>query len=148
MAIAVERIPAIAYPTQGAAALMLGVNESTLSRHDVERIKSGKAKHIPARQVLELARTRYRNRLVSEVAFDLVEYANVHCAKHAGLVEQEVDAFLRKLRQPEADRQEWLAQAKKYLPAELYVQAAAAVQETRGDPRGSLIGVSGSNEDD
>jgi hypothetical protein len=129
-----------AYPTLSAAARMLGVAPSTLTRReDVESLARGSRDLVLAPgEVLRLA-TVYRKRSLNEVAADLIALAGSHGTEDAARVEEAVEAFFAG-RTSQDSRGEFLAQAKQHLPDELYEQVERAVLKSEGRPPADVTG--------
>jgi hypothetical protein len=116
-------ISLLAYPTLTEAALLLGVSASTLSRRDdlaCERMGE-RDKRIPAVEVMRLAAV-YRKRSLGEVAADLIGRAQERSPEHAEHVREEVERFFEQSRPPMLSESEFLTEAERALPAELYEQ--------------------------
>lgn len=132
MAIAFD-ISLLAYPTLSQAADMLGVTASTLSRREdlvFERMGE-RDKRIPAREVLRQAAI-HRRRSINAVAADLVEYAQRHAPESAQVVQDEVEQFFAELEKPATPASEFLAEAKRALPAKLYREVEKVYAGGRG----------------
>ncbi|MCW2982945.1 MAG: hypothetical protein JWR63_515 [Conexibacter sp.] len=123
-----------AYPTMSAAARMIGVSPSTLSRRDdCEPLQRGSRDHVlPPAEVMRLAAI-YRKRSLNEVAADLVALGAQHGPQDHDRVEDAVEAFFAgRSRSESVD--EFLAQAKRHLPSKLYQEVRKTVREGDGPP--------------
>jgi hypothetical protein len=126
------------YPSLRRAAELVGVSASTLSRRrDVARVDAGRETRVPAAEVIRLA-AFYQKRRLSRVAAELVEYAAASDA--AETITHEVDAALaRHSRVPVvAAPQEFLAEARRLLPASLVVQIEATLSTPHGGERSTV----------
>ncbi len=110
-----------------AAARMVGVNASSLSRReDLEVELAGRSKRLRPQTVLALAE-HYRLRPLNSVAYELVEYARKHAPASAEAIEAEVDAYLEGRPTPVIDAERWLRDAERLLPAELLERVRAEI---------------------
>jgi hypothetical protein len=113
-----------AYPTQSAAAAMLSVAESTLSRairrHGiVVQLAGDRNRHVPAGDVLRLNDV-FRRRIAEELAGELVGYAETREPSLVDVVAAEVTAGLELLSAPSLDGEEFLDELRRVLPARWY----------------------------
>ncbi len=116
-------ISLLAYPTLSEAARLLGVSASTLSRRDdlaCERMGE-RDKRVAAAEVMRLAGV-YRKRSLGEVATGLIARARERAPEHAEHVREEVERFFEQSEPAGLSAQEFLAEAERALPAELYEQ--------------------------
>src|SRR4051794_6575122 len=105
MAGVAERIDVLTgYPTLSAAATMLGVSASTLSRReDLKAEPRGERdKVLRAAEVMRLA-VVYRRRSLNEVAADLLAYARKHAPSSVELIDEEIESFVEQLAQPKTE---------------------------------------------
>ena len=133
--------PLHAYPTLRAAAGMLGVAASTLSRRkDLRRLRRGERDQALApAEVLRLAAI-YRRRSLNEIASELIELAaSLGGVADADRVEHEVDGFFTGHERHEPN-DEWFDVAERLLPQELYEQVAQAIHEASGRRPAAIVG--------
>jgi hypothetical protein len=123
-----------AYPNIRAAARMLSVAPSTLSRRvDLRSERRGERDRVlPPSEVLRLA-TIYRKRSLNDVAQDLIEHARMSSADEGSRIEEEVEAFFEEQVGSEEAREEVLERARQLLPSELYEKVQASLTEP-GEP--------------
>jgi hypothetical protein len=122
-----------AYPNIRAAAQMLDVSASTLSRrHDVVSERRGERDVVlAAAEVLRLA-TIYRKRSLNDVAEELLEHALAAGPDEQRRVEEEIEAFFE-ANTIAAQREELLRLARRMLPPELCEQIDASLAREAGD---------------
>lgn len=116
-----------AYPNIRAAAEILRVSASTLSRRsDVASERRGERDLVlgPA-EVLRLAAI-YRKRSLNDVAQDLLEHAGAAGPEEQRRVEEEIEAFFE-ANTISAQRDEFLRLARRILPPELCEQIEASL---------------------
>src|ERR1700677_3951309 len=116
-------ISLLAYPTLTEAAGLLGVSASTLSRRDdlvVERMGE-RDKRVPAGEVMRLASV-YRKRSLGEVAADLIGRARESSPESVGHGQEGGERFFEKSMPGVPSESEFLAEAERALPADLYEQ--------------------------
>lgn len=136
--------PIEAYPSLRAAAELIGVNASTLSRRaDVQRVRAGREERVPAAEVIRLA-AEYGRRRLSRVAGELVERAAR--TEVQSEIAREVDEALERFsRAPDPDADDaFLAEARRRLPAPLVAQIEATLHSAPGTGR-STVGWSPGN---
>lgn len=135
--------PLTAYPTLTQAAALLGVSASTLSRReDLTWEQMGERdKRVPAAEVLRLA-SIYRKRSINEVAADLVNYTREHAEGCADQIEEEIERFFESLAAPSRPGDQFLAEAKRALPAALYTQVERVYREGRGRRPADIVSAS------
>lgn len=124
-----------AYPNIRAAAEMLDVSASTLSRRqDVASERRGERDVVLApAEVLRLAAI-YRKRSLNDVAQDLLEHARAAGPDEQRRVEEEIEAFFE-ANAIAAQREELLRLARRMLPPELCEQIDASLgREARDLP--------------
>jgi hypothetical protein len=124
-----------AYPNIRAAAEILGVSASTLSRRqDVSTERRGERDVVLAPgEVLRLAGI-YRKRSLNDVAHDLLEHARPAGPDEQRRVEEEVEAYFE-ANTITAQREELLRLARRMLPPDLYEQIEASLgREARDLP--------------
>lgn len=123
-----------AFPNIRAAALMLSVAPSTLSRReDLQSERRGERDRVlPPTEVLRLAAI-YRKRSLNDVAQDLVEHARQSSADDASKVQEEVEAFFEERGGSDEAREEVLERARQLLPPELYEKVKGMLSEP-GEP--------------
>jgi hypothetical protein len=123
-------LPATVYPTLSEAAEMIGVTASTLSRKPgLGFITAGDRDHrIPGAEVIRWAE-HFKRRAVDEVAFDVVAYARRRAPKYVKAVTSEVDSAVAGLyaAAPATKTSAFIADAKRFLPKQLYDAVARAV---------------------
>lgn len=108
-----------AYPNITAAAEMLGVAASTLSRRD-DLVKQGRGERdqvLSATEVLRLGAI-HRKRSLNDVAQALIDHAQEASPEEASRVEQEIEEFFD-ANSIEAQQDELLRLARRLLPPEL-----------------------------
>ena len=129
-----------AYPTLSAAARLIGIATSTLSRReDCNPIPRGtRDRVLPPAEVMRFAAI-YRKRSLNEVAADLIDEAAAHGSDEAARTEEAVEAFFAGRSRGESV-DEFLAQAKRYLPQELYTQVASTVNDGAGRRPAAIVG--------
>ncbi|MFI4978120.1 MAG: hypothetical protein ACHQC8_05545 [Solirubrobacterales bacterium] len=133
-------ISLLAYPTLTEAARVLGVSASTLSRRDdlvVERMGE-RDKRVPAGEVMRLA-VVYRKRSLGEVAADLIGRARERSPQHAEHVQEEVERFFEQSVPSVRSESEFLAEAERALPADLYEQVRRVYQASEGTRPPALV---------
>ena len=120
-----------AYPTLRQAAAMLAVDPSTLSRRaDLQAVRSGREKRLSPREVMRLGAV-YKHRTPYELAGSLVALALETAPNLVDRVEAEIERTFDEPAPSEAlDPVTFLAQAKKFLPNDLYRQVERAYQES------------------
>ena len=126
--------PLQAYPNIRAAAEMLGVSASTLSRREdaISERRGERDVVLAPAEVLRLGAI-YRKRSLNDVAQDLIDHANEAGDVERRRVEEEVEAFFE-ANSVSAQRDELLRLARRMLPAELYRQIEANLKREAGDP--------------
>lgn len=122
-----------AYPNIRAAARILGVDPSTLSRRrDLEvHARGDRDRVVPLREMLRLAGV-YRKRSLSEVADLLIEHAVAEAPDEAERVEEEIETYVAELARPDGERTQFLATARRLLPGKLYTEVERVVAEAEG----------------
>jgi hypothetical protein len=137
-------IPLVAYPTLTEAAGLLSVSASTLSRRsDLGFERMGERdKRLPAGEVMRLAGV-YRKRSLGEVAAGLIAYARKHCAAHAEDVQEQVERYFEQTPVPTFSGAEFLAEARRALPSELYEEVARVYRVAGSAPPPALISAEG-----
>lgn len=127
------------YPNIRAAAELLGVSASTLSRRPDLRAegRGERDRVLRASEVLRLAGI-YRRRSLNDVAAALIEVAQEASPRDAERVAQEVEAFFEERTVSYERLGEFLALAQRLLPPSLYEQVERAVKEQGIDD--ALIG--------
>ena len=130
-----------AHPNIRAAAQMLGVAPSTLSRRDdlaTERRGERDLVLAPG-EMLRLAAV-YRKRSLNDVAQELVDLARESSPEDAGVVEAEVESFFEDRAVSAEERDEFLATARRLLPDGLLVQVEASLEPPDDQLTDSLTG--------
>jgi hypothetical protein len=125
-----SEFPVEAYPSLRAAAKLIGVSPSTLSRRgDVVRVSAANQERIPAGEVVRLAAV-YRRARVSRVAAALVERAASAGAEAQELVGAEVDRALEQVPVFSAspDVGAFIMEARRRLPKGLAAQVEATLK--------------------
>lgn len=131
-----------AHPNTRAAAKMLGIAPSTLSRRgDLSTERRGERDRVLAPgEVLRLA-TVYRKRSLNDVARDLIELAREESSpEDAGAVENEVESFFEGRVLSGEDRDEFLATARRLLPPRLLAEVEANLRQPEDELPDSLTG--------
>lgn len=139
---ATEAAVRLAYPTMRQAAAILKVNPSTLSRRDSPFEPVGSEKRIPAWAVIDQA-AYFNRRDLNEVAFDLVELAEEQGPEAVEAIEQEITEHLRAMERSapnERPSNDWLEEARRYLPSTLYRQVEQAYAHARSGHTRRLSG--------
>lgn len=133
-------ISLLAYPTLTETARLLGVSASTLSRRDdlVCEQMGERDKRIPAGEVMRLAAV-YRKRSLGEVAADLIGRARERSPQHVEVVQEEVERFFEQGRRPVPSENEFLAEAERALPADLYEQVRRVYRASEGARSPALV---------
>jgi hypothetical protein len=121
------------YPNIRAAAEILGVSASTLSRRqDLVSERRGERDLVLApAEVLRLAAV-YRKRSLNDVAQDLLEHAGASGPDEQRRVEEEIEAFFE-ANTISSQRQELLRLARRMLPPELREQVEASLDREARD---------------
>lgn len=129
-----------AYPNISAAAEMLGVAPSTLSRRgDLVTQRRGERDIVlPAAEVLRLAMI-YRKRSLNDVAYRLIDHARTVSTDDTSRIEGEIESFFEG-RSSEEYKMEFLAAARRLLPRSLYDAVEAAVVQGDAELPDALIG--------
>lgn len=130
-----------AYPNIRAAADLIGVSASTVSRRgDLLALHRGERDRVlPAAEVMRLTEI-YRKRSLNDVAQDLIDHARKASPSEVARVEEEVEAFFEGLTISDDRRIEFLTLARRLLPASLYREVEAAVTEQHSALPDALIG--------
>lgn len=128
------------YPTLRAAAAILGVAASTLSRRaDVQPLQRGaRDRVLPPAEVMRLAAI-YRKRSLNEVAAELIDHAAEHGPDDAERAEEAVEAFFAGRSRGES-LDEFLEQARRHLPDDLYAEVERTVRKGAGERPASIVG--------
>ncbi|HEX8101258.1 MAG TPA: hypothetical protein VF533_01465 [Solirubrobacteraceae bacterium] len=130
--------PVEGYPSLRAAAALIGVNVSTLSRRaDVERVRVGREDRVPAGEVVRLT-SYFGKRRASRVAGELVERAARTDAQAD--IAREVDEALERYTQPPTVRthQAFLAEARRLLPGPMVAQIEATLHSEPGSGHSTI----------
>jgi hypothetical protein len=129
-----------AYPTLRAAAGFLGVAPSTLSRRaDLRSLSRGERDQVlMPEEVMRLA-VVYRKRSLNEVAADLIDHAARSGADEAERTEAAVEAFFEARTQRDS-AEEFLAQARRHLPVDLYAEVERTVRAGQGRRPKDIVG--------
>jgi hypothetical protein len=119
-----------AYPSITAAARMIGVAASTLSRReDLNAEARGERDRVLSPiEVLRLG-TIYRKRSLNEVAQELIEHAREVSVEGGTKVEAEVEAFFEERVGSDKAREDVLAAAQRLLEPEAFERVKAALSE-------------------
>jgi hypothetical protein len=135
------RLPLWAYPNIRAAAALIGVAASTISRRgDLRYLERGdRDKVLAPAEVMRLA-SIYMQRSLNDVAQELIEGVASRDAGAAAEVTEEVERFFEESRETPEKRERFLAEARRLLPADLYGQVESAVDTEAPDPPGELDG--------
>jgi hypothetical protein len=130
-----------AYPNLTAAAKMIGVSASTLSRRDdlVSEPRGDRDRVLRPAEVLRLT-SIYRQRSLNDVAQDLIDHARNASSEDADRVEKEVEAFFESRANSDNRRDEFLALARRLLPQSLYSEVEATVSDQDVTLPDALIG--------
>lgn len=119
-----------AYPNIRAAAKILGVSPSTLSRRPDLRVEARgeRDRVLSAAEILRLGAI-FRKRSLNDVAYDLLEHARAADPADAQRVENEIEAFFE-VGVPSTDqREQFITLARRLLPPDLYAQIEAVLAE-------------------
>lgn len=139
---AAERAASLrAHPNISAAAKMLGIAPSTLSRRDDLPTESRGDRDLvlAPSEVLRLA-TVYRKRSLNDVAQDLIDLARESSADDAGRVEDAVESFFEGQVVSTGEREEFLDMARRLLPAGLLAKVEASLAAPSKELPDSLTG--------
>jgi hypothetical protein len=130
-----------AYPNIRAAAEMLGIAASTLSRRDdlAAESRGERDRVLSAIEVLRLAAI-YRKRSLNDVAQDLIDHARKASAEEAFRIEEDVENFFEERAVSDDRRDEFLALGRRLLPASIYEEVEKVVLEQGKDLPDVLIG--------
>jgi len=124
---------AVAYPSQTAAAKMIGISDAQLSRSSFPAHRAGgRGKHYAPRVVLEAA-ADYRRRSLNEVAGELIAYAEESAPEYKQRVREEVEEFFANRPAPAIDPDKFLEEARQTLPSRLYAHVKRAYEQGRRD---------------
>jgi hypothetical protein len=137
-------ISLLAYPTLSEAARLLGVSASTLSRRDdLECERMGERdKRVPAGEVMRLAAV-YRKRSLGEVAAGLIARARERAPEHVEHVREEVERFFEQSEHAGLSAEEFLVEAERALPADLYEQVRRVYRASGGARPLALVSAGG-----
>lgn len=131
------------YPSLSAAAAMIGVATSTLSRRaDIDAHDRGARDRVLAPgEVLRLA-TIYRTRSLNEVAGGLIEYAEQHAPGESERIEAEVEAFFADRSYDGDSRRsdDLLDELRAHLPSELYAEVEERIRESAARKPSAIVG--------
>lgn len=121
---------ALAWPTQAAAAQMLGLSASILSRRqDLAFATVGaKGRHYSPAAVLE-AGVIYKRRSLNAIAAKLLAYARHNGPQHLESVQGEIESFFAERPAPPVDRERFLKEARRALPRRLFREVERAFEE-------------------
>lgn len=130
-----------AYPNLTAAAKLLDVSASTLSRRkDLASEPRGERDIVvPVTEVLRLA-SIYRQRSLNDVAQDLIDHAAKTSRDAAARVEMEIEAFFENRAISDKRREDFLVLARQFLPEPLYNEVEATVSDQGATLPEVLIG--------
>lgn len=130
-----------AYPNLTAAAEMIGVSASTLSRRDdlAAESRGERDRVLRPSEVLRLAAI-YRQRSLNDVAQDLIDHARTASLQEAARVEEDVESFFEGRAISDERRADFLEQARRLLPASLYAEVEATLSQRGEALPDALIG--------
>lgn len=130
-----------AYPNLTAAAEMIGISPSTLSRRQdlVAEPRGDRDRVLRPQEVLRLAAV-YRQRSLNDVAQDLVDHARTASPDEATRVEEEVETFFEGRSISDDHRAEFLDLARRLLPASLYAEVETNLSERADALPDALLG--------
>jgi hypothetical protein len=123
-----------AYPNIRAAAQILGVSASTLSRRadrSVER-RGERDRVLAPAEVLRLG-VIFRKRSLNDVAHDLLEHARAASPDEAQRVENEIEAFFEASVVSSDQREQLVTLARRFLPADLCARIETVLEERGAD---------------
>jgi hypothetical protein len=121
-----------AYPTLRAAARILGVDPSALSKKkDLPTLARGEERRFPPALVLELAR-HYNRRALAAVASDLLDYAYANAEDYARFVDDEIEAAMGPSPATGVNGDAFLAEAQRALPGDLFAAVLRAYRASGG----------------
>lgn len=121
-----------AYPTLRAAARMLGVDPSALSKKkDLPTLARGDERRFPPALVLDLAR-HYNRRALAAVASDLLDYAYDNAEDYARSVDSEIEAAMGPSPATVVSGDAFLAEARRALPSDLFERVQRAYRDSGG----------------
>jgi hypothetical protein len=118
------------YPNLSAAARILEVSASTLSRRDdiaVER-RGDRDVAIPVAEVLRLAAI-YRRRSLNDVAQALLDRARAAAPTDASRVEEEIEEFFEQQRVTDDQKEQFIVLARRLLPASVSAEIVRILEE-------------------
>jgi len=120
----------LGYPNIRAAAKMLSIAPSTLSRRDDLRAerRGERDRVLPPAEVLRLG-TVYRRRSLNDVGQELIEHARQISREEGARVEEDVEAFFEERAGSSEAREEVLERARELLSAEEYERVKATLSE-------------------
>jgi hypothetical protein len=95
-------------------------------------------KRVPAGEVMRLAAV-YRKRSLGEVAAELIGRARERSPEHAEHVQEEVERFFEQSNSPALSGSEFLAEAERALPAELYERVRCVYRASEGTRPPALL---------
>lgn len=124
-----------AFPNIRAAAGMLGVAASTLSRRaDVHvQARGERDRVLLASEVLRLA-SIFRRRSINDVAQDLLDYAGKHAPQDAGSVAEEIEQYFEDAALNESAREQFLTLAHRMLSPALCERIEAELETSDSAP--------------
>jgi hypothetical protein len=130
-----------AYPNIRAAAKMLDVAASTLSRRGdlVAEARGERDQVLPPGEVMRLAGI-YRKRSLNDVAQDLIDLARESSPEDATRVEAEIESYFEAQAIGPGERERFLESARRLLPPELVRQVEAVMAEEADDLPKALTG--------
>lgn len=117
-----------AYPNISAAAALLGVDASTLSRRSdlVTHRRGERDRVLPPVEVMRLAAI-YRKRSLNDVAYDLIEHARAADTAEVSRVEEHIQSFFDSRELRDEERANFLEVARRLLPASLSKEVEAVL---------------------
>ncbi len=119
-----------AYPNIRAAAKMLDVAASTLSRRTdlVSEARGERDQVLPPSEVMRLAGI-YRKRSLNDVAQDLIDLARESSPEEAARVEGEIESYFEAQTIGPDEREQFIESARRLLPPELFERIEEALDE-------------------
>ncbi len=130
-----------AHPNITTAARIVGVSPATISRRDdlISERRGERDVVLAPAEVLRLALV-YRKRSLNEVAEALIALAGEHGPNAARRVEDEIEQFVETHQEPSIDNDEFLATAKRLLPASLYASVEHTLNIGQGERPRAIVG--------
>lgn len=142
MAGVMDRVDALrGYPTLSAAAKMLGISTSTLSRReDLQTEARGDRDKVVRPAELMRVAVVYRKRSLNEVAADLLAHARKHAPDTVEAIDEEIESFVEQLEQPNTEVDQLLELAERHLPSKVVAEIRRATADGGNQRAVPLVG--------